>query len=159
MIELIKGLALTNYFIESILLIILIGILTMEFFDRKKDNRKGILGFLILSIGITIFIIIDTYRFFTGISKGILLTGLIIWTIFLLSIFIINCVRVWNKINKKLFWGVPIFVIGILLFEVLPKFFVDLSIEILNIITTAGAMILLYFLIIKFLVGTSLEKK
>ena len=116
MIELIKSLALTNYFVQSILLIILIGILTLEFFNRKKDNRKGVLGFLILSIGITIFIIIDTYRFFTGISKGILLTGLIIWTIFLLSIFIINCVRVWNKINIKLFCGVPIFVIGILLF-------------------------------------------
>jgi len=157
--ELIKGIALSNYLIQYILLILLSGVLITEYFKREKDSKKGVLGFLILSIGITIFIVFDTYRFFIDYNKGIFMIMLMGMNISLLSFFVVNCIRVWSKINKKLFFAIPVFVIGIIVFEQIFKLSLDISLEILNAVTTGGATILLYFLIIKFLIDTSVDKK
>lgn len=155
MTELIRGIAISNYLIQYILLILLVGILITEYYKRKKDNRKGVLAFLLLSMGITIFIIFDTYRFFIGYNKGIFLTVLMGMNIVLLSFFVVNCVSVWGKINKKLFFIIPVFVTGIIIFEQMFKWFLDISLEILNTVAMGGATILFYFLVFKFLITTS----
>ncbi len=156
--EIIKILALTNYFVQYILLVILVGVLVGEYFRRKDKFKKGLFLYLILTVSITIFVVLDNYRVFVGIERGIIMNILMLMNTGQLLLFIVNSIRVWSFINKKLFFGIPIFVIGIILFESGLNLFFGDYFDFLNIISVFGATILYYFFIVSFLIDTSPKK-
>ena len=151
MTELVNVISLSNYFIQFVIFIILIGILFLEYFGKRK-NKKGIIGFIIISVSITIFVALDTYRFFSGINTKVFLMTLMAMNIFQLSFLIINAIYVRKHINWKLFFGIPIFVLGLISFEYLISFFFHQRLEVLNVLAMGGASILYYFLIIKLII-------
>ena len=65
-----KNIILGANFINTIVLIVLIGILILEYFKRERNNREGILNFFILSVSIVAFVVSDAYQYIFDIESS-----------------------------------------------------------------------------------------
>lgn len=152
----IKSLLLSHFFAMNILMIVLAGILFLEYFKRKPQKRKGILVFGFLSIGIIGAITTDIYRKFFGYSLNVLFS-FIFFYFFLLLLFTLGSIRVWNQVDKKLFYFIAIFACLSISFYILD-FYIDVS-DLIDLIFIGVTYVSFYFFIIKFIIKTSGDNK
>lgn len=139
------------YFFSQInIVIVLVGILFLEYLRRKE--KKGILPFIIIIIGLVIIILLDMIRFYLGYSLVFLLMFVFLYII-LMPIWLWNCSRYWSQTNKVLFFTgliFPTFSVGFYI----TKFFIDIS-NIWGAIFLAGTFFNTYFFVIDFLIKTA----
>lgn len=149
-----NSLVLSTYLLAYVLLIVLMGVIILEYFKRKKSERKWIINFLIFVIVLTSVIVLGTYRYF-GSLEGIPTTLLIILSFVLLGLFIWSLYSVWNKINKKIFFIIVFFTFLIIISKIMGIFYFNDFFELMNALGILGDMISYYFLVIKFLIAPS----
>ncbi|MCW8965246.1 MAG: extracellular solute-binding protein [Candidatus Pacearchaeota archaeon] len=154
--ELITALSISNYFVQFILVLILIGILISEFVKRKSQ-KEGILLYLLVFvfiIGVNIFDTILTFN--PEYLWFILFTGT--FTILWMITFIINSIMVWKYVDDFLFFLVLIFSMITLLLRVILSTTIASNYEFFVIISYFSAIVSGYFFIIKFLINSSKKK-
>ncbi|MBN2454445.1 hypothetical protein JXB11_02770 [Candidatus Woesearchaeota archaeon] len=155
--EIIEGLAVSNYLVQSIVLLMLVSVLVIECL-RRKSNRKGLLpyaaGFLLLIIAS----FSDSYQTFVLVKTPAIMKITAAIVILAQVIFIWNSIRVWKFINKKLFFADVIIGTSILTLRAVFKLFIESGYEIVIILLFVAVIVVHYFFIVTFLVNTS-EKK
>lgn len=152
--ELISLLSIANYFVQFIVITIIIGILVLEYFRRKPDKKKGILLFIACYALLILVNIFDTFLTFIGNSKLLVpTTGSIVAV--QLILFCINSIRNWKFIDKVLFFIIISTTIAIAILRAGLSVTIESSYEFFVIIFFAIATISNYFFIIKFLINTS----
>jgi hypothetical protein len=132
-------------------MIVLVGILTLEKFDRK-EYQKGIIPYIFVCSFIALFMVADTLRFLEFRLPYIVLWINPILTIIIISIILWNSYNIGKCVNKRISVSIFIFGIGISLFESLKNIYVSLNYWLFGSICTFIATILLYFVIINFLI-------
>ncbi len=152
--ELVKISVLSGALVHYVLAIVLGGILIAEYYERRKKLRGGILGYVLFLIVIIIFFVLDIYR--NLVASSVLLNWIGLFLDLLASaLFVITSFKYFKNINKKLFFSVMPFAMGIAIVEVLRLLEIGKYLAIYTAITTLTATILGYFMIIGFLINTS----
>jgi hypothetical protein len=154
----ISTLYLSSYFIEYVIFVVLIGILITGYSRRNREKRKPVSGFLVLSIGMTLFLIIDTYRFFVPVNPKPVMGLLTSMAVVLTFLFISISVRAWKFMDKKLFSGILISAIVVILGFGLTAFS-GMAFESLNSISMLGVTFLYCFFLINLLISSPGNKK
>ena len=140
--------------VHFILVVVLGGILIEEYYKKKGELRGGILGYVVFLIVILVFFVLDVYRNF--VASLVLLNWINLFLAILANVlFVIISFKYLKSINKKLFFSIPPFSIGIIIIEILRLLQIGKYLEIYTVITTLTATILAYFVIIGFLINTS----
>lgn len=156
--NLINMLALTGYFIDVVLMFVLIGILVVKYFDtRFKANKKGILAFILVFVLADTFLILDIVRlFFKG---GVVLETLAtILTLLALLTLIVAAIINWKFLNKPLF-TVMMFVGFITLVGLgFVRMIFGVFSEFANILAILAMSILTYYFVVNFLIDASYKK-
>jgi len=151
--ELVKILVLSSALVHYVLATVLVGVLVAEYYKRKEKLRGGILGYVAFLIVILIFFVLDIYRNF--VAPSVLLNWICLFLDLLASaLFVITSFKYLKNVNKKLFFSILPFAIGIAIIEVLRLLEVGRYLETYTAITTLIATILGYFLIVSFLIET-----
>ena len=149
--------ALSSAFVHFVLVIILGGILIVEYFQRKKEFRMGIRGYILFLVFIFAFFIFDVYR--NLITSSTLITWICLSLAILANIlFISTSLKYWKHMNKKIFFFIPPFAIGIIVFEVLRLLQVGKYLEIYTAMSTLIATLFEYFIIVGFLISITRRK-
>ncbi len=154
----IETIVLVSAIIHFILVVVLGGILIEEYYKRKEKFRKGILVYVLFLIVILIFFVLDAYR--NLVVSLILFDWINLFLAILANILFVGIsLKYFKYINKILFFSIPPFSISIVIIEVLRLLQVGKYLEISTAITTLVATTLGYFVIVSFLINTSLDKK
>ncbi len=156
--ELIKSLVLSSALVHFVLAIVLGGILITEYNKRKQKFRKGMLGYGTFLIVILVFFIFDIYRNLIVSFVWINWTCLVFAVLANIS-FILTSFKYFKYLNKKLFFSIPVFSVGIIVIEILRLLYVNKSFEIYTAITTFIVTTIGYFVIVSFLINTPANEK
>ena len=153
--NLIENLGLSIFFVISILFIVLVGILIVEYFKfEKRVYKKEILYFIAVLISLIIHVVFDIYtRVYNG---GLINTINLFWDFVLGSLFLIVTYLLWKKLNK--FWAYfssLSIIICVSADVALVIYHQTLILEIFHFLSMFAVFIGVYFLIIKYLIDTS----
>ncbi|MCK4997731.1 hypothetical protein KAS08_05495 [Candidatus Pacearchaeota archaeon] len=150
----IEGLVLSNLLVHYIILIVLAGSLTLEFFRRK--DKRGIKIYYFVISGISIFMIIESLRYLvTGINPVLFFLNPGLAVIIGFMIFF-NSIR--NKeADKKNSFLIFMYTWLIALNEIFKILNMGEIYGLLSSLVTGIATYLLFFVIINFLINTSKE--
>ncbi len=147
-----------NYFAQFVLVIILLGILISEFIKRDKNNKKGILFYIIIAIMVVISDLFNTIMTFNLNNSSLLplITGITTaaWGI----AFIINSILVWKYVNKTLFFLVILFSVITAILMSIFYITIDSNYQIIVSLSDLMSIVFGYFFIISFLINTSNKK-
>ncbi len=144
--------------VHFVLVIVLGGILIAEYYKTNKKFKKGILRYEAFLIVILTFFVLEVYR--TLITSSIPVNWICLFLAILANIlFVSTSLKYWKHINRKLFFVIPPFAIGIIVIEVLRLLQVGKYLEIYTAMTTLVATIFAYFIILSFLINISGKKK
>lgn len=153
--ELSRILLLSNYFVQFLLIIILIGILIIEFSRRRSGKRDGILYFIVHIFLVLILNILSTIKIFDVNMFESTMVFMQILNPITTLFFIFIVYKFWNDLNKKI---VTLIILNAL---ILGFFILSNHLALAGIKGTITAFFsvtittLLYFLIIDFLIKTS----
>jgi len=148
MTSILEALILSEFLVVYIIKIILIGILIYSLYRVKREGIKMVLGFLIVTILINVFGVIDSYRYFLGFQTDFLRITLTSLNFLIISTFIYSSFVSWKKLNKALFFSMIFPIVFIILFVALPVLYFDQNFEVINAVVTFSVNILFFFLMI-----------
>jgi len=152
--ELVKILVLSSALVHYVIVAVLGGVLITEYYKRKKELRGGILGYGAFLIIILVFFVLDIYR--NLVASSMLIDWISLFLAILANIsFVATSLRYFEYINKRLFFSIPLFSIGIIIVEILRVLQIGKNLEVYTAITTLVATIFGYLLIIGFLIDRS----
>ena len=141
----------TNLLFHFILMVVLVGILILEKFNRKR-YQKGIIPYIFVCSFIALFMVVDTLRFLEFRLPYVALWINPILTIIIISIILWNSYNIGKCANKSISISIFVFGLGISLFESLKNIRISLNYWLFGSVCTFIATILLYFAIINFLI-------
>ncbi len=140
-----------HYVICFSLFIVLFGVLTKEFFIKKRKERRDIIGWMLVLILGIIYILMDGYRFYLGVDEGVVIFWLTMFSAFVLIAVLIQGLLHWNKINKSVYFFIVIYGgVALIILEGI-RFFTGIFLEVVN---SGSSMVLLigyYFIVIDYL--------
>ena len=148
---LVDTILLSNLLFHYVFMIVLIGILVLQKFSRKKSEQRGIVPYIVLCSGISIFMILDTLRFL-----GVEFPEILLWANPFLAI-IIGSTILWNsyhvkgKINRPVSFVIFLMTFVIASSEVFKTIYGSPGYWLYGSIATFVATMLLYYVIIDFL--------
>ena len=116
------------------------------------------LGYGTFLIVILVFFIFDIYRNLIVSFVWINWTCLVFAVLANIS-FILTSFKYFKYLNKKLFFSIPVFSVGIIVIEILRLLYVNKSFEIYTAITTFIVTTIGYFVIVSFLINTPANEK
>ena len=148
---LVDTILLSNLLFHYVFMIVLIGILVLQKFNRKKSEQRGIVPYIVLCSGISIFMILDTLRFL-----GVEFPEILLWTnpflaITLGSIVLWNSYYVKGKINRPVSFVIFLMTFVIASSEVFKTIYGFPGYWLYGSVATFVATMLLYYVIIDFL--------
>jgi len=106
MASLTEAIVLSEFLVTYIIKIILIGALIYGFSTIKKGGGKIILSFLIMTILISLFGVVDSYRYFLGFQTDFLRILLTVLNLLIITSFIYASFISWRVVNKPLFFSI-----------------------------------------------------
>jgi len=157
--EITNAFILSSYFTQIVIILILIGILITEFFNRKKGERKNIVSFLILPVGVAIYFILEIYLLvMDSVAKAILLGNIFI-SAFLVSLFLFDALKCKRYIPKLLSFATVFFGYCISINGIFRVIYGTSIFNLINAAVSLFATIFLFFTILNFLINSSGGKK
>jgi len=152
--ELVKIFVLSSAIVHFVLVTVLGGVLITEYYKRKKELRGGIPGYGAFLTVILVFFVLDVYR--NLVAPSIFLNWINLFlAISADTLFVVTSFKYLKSINKKLFFSVFPFAVGIVVVEVLRLLQIGAYLEIYTASATLIATIIGYPIIVGFLIDRS----